>query len=218
MQQNSYEIIILKPTRVFFAFLAAQLPKEQIPNPKLLNIDSTAYIVKRHDSDEETLAEIEKHFTSMFHHEIGRWFGTNVHHEIETNFLDFLCCFKFEMHNHILLMEPTIEQGQQLILLKPRAPLLQWLKSLIEEQEDATDVIEQVTLSHLEENATVLIKNFANFTEIRPFIKNYYSSIFSTCMNRMVIHSKQWPGVNSFHDFNNYFAIEIHTQLIHLSH
>lgn len=218
MPQKSYEIIILRPTPVFFAFLAAQLPEDLVPNPGLLKIDNTAYVVKKHNSDEETLDEIEKHFKTMFRHEICRWLGGEARNEIESSFLDFLCCFKLEMHQHIILQESSIEKGRQLILLKPKMPLLHWLKSLVDEQEDLVDVVEQVSLSHLEENATVMIKNFPNLMSIKPFVKNYYTSIFSTAMSRMTAQSRQWPIVNSFESFSHYFALEIHTQLVLLSH
>ena len=218
MHVNSYEIVVLKPTEVFLSFLKSQLPEAKLPDLRLLQIDNTAYVLPKQDSDEAMLDEIEKHFTTMFRHEIGRWLGDKARNEIETNFLDFLCCFKFELHNHIILMEPSIEQGNQMLLLKPRMPLLNWIKSVVEGQDDMADVIERVNLSHLEENATVMVKNFANLMEIKPFIKQYYASLFTAAMSRMSGQSNQWPLVDSFQSFSKYFAVEIHTQLIYLPH
>ncbi len=216
MRQKSYEIIVLKPTAVFLSFLASQLPGTKLPDLRLLQIDNTAYVLPKQNSDEATLDEIEKHFSKMFRHEICRWLGDNAHSEIETNFLDFLCCFKFELHNHIILMEPTIEEGNQLLLFKPRMALLNWLKSVVEGQDDLVDVLERVELARLEENATVMVKNFSNLTEIKPFIKYFYHQIFATAMTRITNESAQWPEMDSFQDFREYFAVEIHTQLIHL--
>jgi hypothetical protein len=216
MRQKHYEIVLLKPTAVFLAFLASQLPETKLPDLRLLQIDNTAYVIPKRDSDEETLDEIEKHFSTMFRHEICRWLGDKARSAMETNFLDFLCCFKFEMHNHIILMEPSITEGRQLILLKPRIALLNWLKSVTENQEDLVEVVERVELAHLEENATVMVKNFSNLTEIKPFIKHYYQPLFSTAMSRISNQSRQWPVIESFQSFSKYFAIEIHTQLIHL--
>lgn len=183
-----------------------------------MQIDNTAYVLQKQNSDEATLDEIEKHFSTMFHHEICRWLGDKAHNKIETNFLDFICCFKFELHNHIILMEPSIEKSHQLLLIKPRMALLNWIKATLEDQDDLVDVIEKVELSHLEENATALVKKFFNLTEIKPFIKEHYLPLFSTAMSRMSSQSEQWPLVDSFQTFSHYFAIEIHTQLIHLSH
>ena len=96
----------------------------------------------------------------MFRHEINRWLGDSVRHKLDIRFLDFLCCFKLEFHNHIILMENSIEEGAQLLLFKPRIALLDWLKSLVEDQDELADVIERVELANLEENATVMVKNF----------------------------------------------------------
>lgn len=218
MRQSEHEIMVLRPTAVFLAFLAAQLPETKLPDLRLLQIDNTAYLLQKHHSDEATLDEIEKHFSMMFRHEICRWLGDQARSDIESNFLDFLCCFKLEMHNHIILMEPSIETCHQLLIIKPRMALLNWIKTAIEGQEELQDVIEKIELTHLEENATALVKNFSNLTEIKPFIKKYYKQIVTTAMNRMSNQSEQWPLIDSLQTFNQYFAIEIHTQLVHLSH
>ncbi len=218
MRHSQHEIVILKPTAVFLSFLASQLPDTKLPDLRLLQIDNTAYVLQKQNSDDATLDEIEKHFSKMFRHEICRWLGDKARNEIETNFLDFLCCFKFELHNHIVLMEPSIETSHQLLLIKPRAALLDWIKESLEGQEDLSDVIEKVELSHLEENATALVRNFSNLTDIKPFIKENYIPIYSAAMSRMSSIPAQWPSIDSYQTFSQYFAIEIHTQLIHLSH
>ena len=215
---QEYEIVILKPTAVFLSFLASQSPEIKVPDLRLLQIDNTAYVLKKQPTDDATIDEIEKNFSIMFRHEICRWLGDNARHEIETNFLDFLCCFKFELHNHIILMESVIEKGRQLLLLKPRLDLLNWLKILVENQEELVDVIERVKLSNLEENATVMVKNFSNLMDIKPFIKQYYQPIFSKAMGRISSQSRHWPILDSFKAFTQYFAVEIHTQLINLPH
>lgn len=216
MHQGSSEIVVLKPTTVFLAFLASQLPLNDVPDLVSLHTDCTAYVINKYDSIEETVEEIEKNFSTMFRHEICRWLGNNARNDIETSFLDFLCCFKFELHSHIVLMEPTIEAGHQLLTIKPRALLLDWMKSEVEGEYELENVMEQATLSHLTENATVIVKNFPDLKEIKTFIKQYYKPIFETAMSRMSNQSSAWPEVNSFKSFTQYFAIEIHTQLIHL--
>lgn len=216
MHQRQSEIVVLKPTTVFLSFLASQLPEQDLPSLKSLQTDNTAYVIRRHNSDEETLNEIEKHFSTMFRHEISRWLGKNARNEIETSFLDFLCCFKFELHSHIILMEPSMEEGHQLLNIKPRTMLLQWMKSAVEEQDELVDIMERVSLSQLVENSTMMIKNFPSIKEVKPFLKQYYKPIFETAMSRMSNHREEWPVVNSIQSFSQYFAIEIHTQLIHL--
>ena len=217
MEQSQWEIVILKPTFVFLSFLAAQLPDTELPELRVLQSDTTAYAIRKQASEEATLDEIEKHFPMMFKHEIRRWLGDNIRNEIEGSFLDFLCCFKFELHSQIVVMEPSIAKGQQLLCIKPRTVLFKWMKSAsVDEQEDSTSVIERLNLSHLADNATVVVKNFNQLSEVKPFVQHYYRPIFKAEMLRMCGTTDQWPAVDSFQKFNRYFSVELHTQLIHL--
>lgn len=216
MQPSEWEIIILKPTPVFLSFLASQLPGVELPEFRLLRTDNTAYVIAKQKNDEETFNEIERHFTTMFRHEISRWLGKDARNEIEGSFLDFLCCFKFELHSQIVLMEPTLAQGKQLIRVRPRSVLLKWLRSTVEQDNELTSVLDRVNISHLAENATVVVKNFENLSDIKPFLKHYYHPIFEAEMLRMCDRAEDWPAVDSYQAFCQYFAVEIHTQLIHL--
>jgi hypothetical protein len=216
MRQDQSEIVVLKPTTVFLAFLASQLPESHLPSLKLLETDNTAYTIPKLDSDDATLDFIEKHFPTMFRYEISRWLGDKARNTVETSFLDFLCCFKLEMHSHIILMESELEKGHQLIEIKPRKALLEWVKSKLEDEAELSDVLEKVSLSQLAENSTVLVKNFTNLKEIKPFLQHYFQPIFETAMTRLSAQSKEWPAVDSYTTFSKYFAVQIHTQLIHL--
>lgn len=216
MEQNQWEVIILKPTSAFLSFLTAQLPEIDLPDLHLLQTDTTAYVFHKQPDEEATLDEIERHFPQMFSHEISRWLGDHARHELEGSFLDFLCCFKFELHSQIVLMEPSITQGHQLLCIKPRSVLLKWMKSSIEDQEDHASILERVNLSHLVEDATVVVKNFKQLSDVKPFIQHYYRPIFKAEMLRMCDKTEQWPVVDTFQTFNRHFAVELHSQLIHL--
>jgi hypothetical protein len=217
MKHGQSEIVVLKPTTVFLSFLASQLPEADLPSLKTLLADNTAYVISKHDSDDATLNEIQKHFKKMFRHEISRWLGDNARNKIESSFLDFLCCFKFELHSHIILMESSVEEGRQILIIKPRTLLLNWIKAELED-EDLDTVLERVTLSHITENASVMVKNFSKLNDIKPFLKQYYKPVFETVMSRMTSQRSQWPVVNSYLSFCKYFTVEVHTQLIHLQH
>lgn len=219
MQPSQWEILVLKPTPVFLSFLASQLPEDvELPDLKQLQTDTTAYSIRKYEDEEETLDEIEKHFTLMFRHEICRWLGEDARNDIEGSFLDFLCCFKFELHSQIVLMEPTLEDGHQLLCIKPRSILLKWMKSVVEDEreQDLTAILERVNISHLTENATVVVKNFDHLAEIKPFITHYYQPIYQAEMLRMSDCAEQWPEIDSFQKFSRYFFVEVHTQLVHL--
>lgn len=218
MQHNESVVIILKPKPTFLLFLAAQLPDIDLSNVSSLQTNHTAYTFTKRDSDEETLAEIERHFPTMFRHEITRVLGENACNQIEGTFLDFLCCFKFELHSQIIVMESSLEKGHQLLCIKPRTVLLKWMKSSFQDdQTNMISVFDSINLSHLVENATVLVKNFNHRSEVTPFIKHYYRPIFKAEMARMCCESEQWPAMDSLQLFRRYFAVEIHTHLIHLN-
>ena len=115
-------------------------------------------------------------------------------------------------------MEPSITKGHQLLCIKPRSVLLKWVKSSIEGQEhdDVSSIVERVNLSHLVDDATVIVKNFNKPSEIKPFIQQFYRPIFKAEMSRMCEKSDQWPVVDTFQKFNHHFSVEMHSQLIHL--
>ncbi len=218
MQQNETDVIILKPTSAFLSFLAAQQPDIELPDIKALRTNHTAYTIAKCDSDEATLDEVDRHFPAMFRHEICRLLGESACNHFEGSFLDFLMCFKFEQHSQIVLMEPSIDKGHQLLCVKPRSVLLKWMKTtLSEEQAEPPEVFERMNLAHITENATVLVKNFKELSEIKPFIQHYYRPIFKAEMLRMCSDAAQWPEIDTFQTFRRYFAVEIHTQLIHLN-
>lgn len=216
MDSSMYEIVVLKPTAVFVAFLASQMPENQLPSMALLQTDCTAYVIPKRATEDETLAEIEKNFTFMFRNEICRWLGPDARNDIETSFLDFLCCFKFEMHSHLILLESSLKSARQALNIKPKTRLYNWIKSELSDDRDSVEVLEQVSLAQLAENSTLVVKNFNNLEHIKPFLQTYYKSIFETAMSRMSGDAAHWPEVNSFKAFCQYFEIQIHTQLVHL--
>ncbi|MBA2656109.1 MAG: hypothetical protein H0U70_03895 [Tatlockia sp.] len=215
MKPNQWEVIILKPTSAFLSFLGSQLPADvELPELRLLQMDSTAYVMTKQENDEATFSEIERHYATMFRHEISRWLGEEAQNKIKGSFLDFLCCFKFELHSQIVFMEPKLASGQHLLRVKPRSVLLKWLKTAAEVKGE--NPFQEFNLSHLAANATVLVKSFTSLSDIKSFVKNYYKNIFEAEMFRMFTKAEEWPAVDSYQTFSRYFAIDIHTQLYHL--
>lgn len=215
MKQKLSEIVVLKPTTVFLSFLASQLPEHQVPQWSSLQTDCTAYSFLQQQNNNAMIDEVEKHFSKMFRHEICRWLGAEARNPITKNFLDFLCCFKLEWHSHLIVLEPSLEQGHQLIELRPRSALLQWMKTMVEDDEELTDVLTNVNLATLSENATVVVKNFPQLAAIKPFLQDHYAAIFTAAMRRFSSDSSTWPKIDSYSSFCRYFTVIIHRQLIH---
>lgn len=217
MEQSRWEIIVLKPTSVFLSFLATQHPDIDLPDQRSAETDSTAYVIRRQPSEEATLSEIERHYQSMFKHEMNRCLGDGVRTNMAGSFLDFLCCFKFELHSQVLMMESSMQSTEQLLCIKPRSVLLKWLRSSIEDNDsELTSILERVNLSNLIENATVVAKNHRNLSDIKPFIKAHFKTFFHAEMSRMCDKEEQWPKINTVDAFEHYFSVELHTQVIHL--
>ncbi len=218
MNHIKSDVVILKPTSSFLSFLAEQQPDLELPDIKALRTNHTAYTIAKCDTDEETLDEVERHFPAMFRYEICRLLGENACKHFEGSFLDFLMCFKFELHSQIVVMEKSIHHGHQLLCVKPRSVLLKWIKNTFAEQQaEPPEVFERMNLSHITENATVLVKNFNHPSDVKPFIQQYYRPIFKAEMLRMCTDADQWPEIDTFQMFRRYFAVEIHTQLVHLN-
>jgi hypothetical protein len=218
MQLKPREVILLKPTPAFLSFLAGQLPEVSLPDLHLVQTDTTAYTLPLHETEDALLDTLEKNFPLMFQHEIKRWLGDEALLNLNASFLDFLCCFKFELHPHIVVLESSFESGQQLLRVKPRALFLKKMQdnAFEADEEDVATLVRQVSVSHLTENATVIIKNFNALKDVHPFVKQYFRPIFKMEMMRVCDSREQWPSVESFEDFSRYFLIDIHTNLIHL--
>lgn len=219
MKQSQREIVILKPTSVFYSFLSAQLAEERMPDLELLQFNNTAYVINKGADEDAILNEIERHYPLMFSHEIKRWLGESAFNPIENSFLDFLCCFKFELHSQIVLMEETIDQGCNLLRVKPRSMLINWMRESAQEQDDSEELIailDKVNIHQIAENGTVVIKNFEKLGDIKPFLQNNYTVIFEHEMARMNEQASSWPKVTNYKSFCRYFSVDIHSQLIHL--
>ena len=212
MQQCQREIIFLKPTSALLSFLAEQLPNVTLPDLNAIQSDTTAYTIPVHQTDDALLDTIERHFSYMFQYEIERWLGAEATLDI-----------KFEIHSNIVLLEPSMQDGKQLLRVKPRALLLKKMQEMLESNlgdhdDDDQDVlvIDQIKLAHLTENATVVIKNFQQVDEIKPFVQQFYRPIFKLEMMRMCEQREQWPEMLSFDDFSRYFLVDVHSNIIHL--
>ena len=216
MSQKESDVIILKPTSAFLSFLSAHFPDLEVPDKAAVHRDTTAYTLQKQTTDDLMLDEIERHYPQMFKHEVRRVLGDNVPHDIEVSFLDFLCCFKFELHSQVVLMEPEVDLGQHVLCVKPRSLLLTRMKSYASGGGDLAGVLDKINLNQLTDNATVVIKNFAKWPDVQPFVNHYYRALFKAEMFRLSDYAEKWPEVDSCQEFNRYFSVELHTQLVHL--
>lgn len=217
MYSGQYDIIILKPTRAFLSFLRTHIPEALLPALKDLQKNNTAYVIQKQEDDEATLNEIERHFVTMYRHEIQRAIKRTIDTKIEGTFLDFLCCFKIEMHSQVLLLEDNMHEGKQLVRIKPRSVLLKWMRLTADKDPNLASLVSSLNLAQLTDNATVIVKNFGEVeADINAFMHHYYQEIYEAEMVRLSEMSETWPSLQSYHDFNQYFTVTAHPELIHL--
>lgn len=217
MPQHESSILILKPTPSFISFITSQIPELELSEFDLLHTDNTAYSIRKCENEEVLLDSVERFFPLMFKHESSRLIGEKLSQRISGSFLDFLCCFKFELHTEVMLMEPCIDNGHQVLCVKPRSVVLNWITTPKEDEINISGLLKDtIDLSHFTENTTALVKNFDNLSQITPFIKHNFQPIVQAEMIRLSDEAEYCPIVNSFKIFSRYFDMEMHSHLVHL--
>lgn len=220
MQPNNWQILVLKPTPAFINFLNTQFPQAVVPEYGMLQTDNTAYIFQKESTEEELLDEIEFKYVNMFKHEIKRWLGeAQISKEVAASFLDFLCCFKFEIHTHLMLMEESLLDGNQIICVKPRSTMVKLMREKITNINGMDDeIITQQDISQWIENGTVVVKNLPSVYDLKTFLRIQYYNLYETEMLRICNDvTELWPEVDSYQMFCRYFVVEYHSQLVHLT-
>ena len=216
MQENHYELIVLKPTRMFLFFLMAMRPDIKWPTLSVFQRDTTAYTLPKCHSDMAVLTEIENHFSQMFRHEVSRWLGDDLNHAIVDSFTDFLCCFKFDLHDNIMLMEKDIRMGKQWLCIRPRAIEVK-LRSSVVDVDSAGGVFPRIHGFDASRQSMVIIKNFCTKRDIRPFVQRHYQPILNAKMSKPSLQGLSLhPDIKSYASFNRYFTCKAHSRLIHL--
>lgn len=216
MSQFKSCIIVLKPTSFFTSFVTEQLPDFDCPSEEDLESDYTAYSLPACDTDEALLEHLERLFPFMFRYEATRLLGKDLASKITADFLDFLCCFKFEVHSHAMLMETSIDDCHQLVCVKPCVVDLEWLPEANEDQIEIRGILETLNLSSSLQTASVLLRSFDRLADLKPFVHKYCRPLLQQDFMKKAAQLIQWPSSPSVHMFDKYFAIEVHTQLVHL--
>lgn len=208
-------IIILKPTSFFTSFVAEQLQDFDCPIEEDLESDCTAYTIPACDDDEVLLEHLERLYPFMFTHEVTRVWGKELASKIQADFLDFMCCFRFEMHQS-MVMESSIQDCHQLVCVKPKVVDLEWLPATNEDEIEVRDVLQALNAPSTTQTASVLVKKFDKLADLKPLVHKYCRPLLKQDFMKKAAQLIQWPSASAMQTFNRYFAIEVHTQLVHL--
>ncbi|MGV3740594.1 MAG: hypothetical protein ACO1N3_04820 [Gammaproteobacteria bacterium] len=209
-------IIILKPTSFFTSFVSEQLQDFDCPIEEDLESDCTAYTIPPCDNDEVLLEHLERLYPYMFRYEATRLLGKALASKIQADFLDFLCCFRFEMHAQSFVMESSIQDCHQLVCVKPRVVDLEWLPATNDDQIEVRDVLQALNAPPSTQTASVLVKRFDKLADLKPLVQKYCRPLLKQDFMKKAAQLIQWPSASALQTFNRYFAIEVHTQLVHL--
>jgi hypothetical protein len=210
---HNQSCIILKPTSFFASFIAEQLP--DFEELKQLNdaSDSTVYAIPICDSDEALFEHLERLYPYMFRYEVSRLFGEALADRLSADFLDFLCCFKFDVHSEPLGLGTFSKDCCQLVCVKPRTITFEWAPSA--DPIIVKDLIKTQALFASINRTTVLVKHFDKL-DIKPLLQRYCRPLLQANAVKKTAQVIQWSTMQSWRLFDRYFAVEVHTQLVHL--
>ena len=206
---HNQSCIILKPTPFFVSFITEQLPDFE----ELRQLDHTAYTIPICDSDEALFEHLERLYPYMFRYEVTRLFGKALADKLSADFLDFLCCFKFDVHKQPLMVGTSLKDCRQLVCVKPRTIAFEWAPS--EDPIVVNDLMKTHDLFASINTTTVLVKHVDNL-DIKQLLNCYCRPLLQANVMKKPAQVIQWPTSQSWRLFDRYLAVEVHTQLVHL--
>ena len=96
-----------------------------------------------------------------------------------------------------------IELDRMALLVKPKAPFLDWVNQVSEEK---------TTLKALRENCTILlVPLLENDKELQQYIHGSYHSLFTQELASWCEDDSLWPPSRSITLFNQFFEVEVHS-------
>lgn len=215
MPHNQSCIIILKPTSFFLSFVTEQLSDFEQTEEAEMSADNTAYTMPSYDNDDALLEHLERLYPYMFQHEVVRLFGQSIASKINADFLDFMCCFKFEVYAEPLLMATSVEDCHQLVCVKPRVVSFDWMPTSGNDHIKVKGLVQTLDLFRATPAATALVKTLDKL-DLKPLLHRYCKPLLKADLMKKAMQMIQWPTTQSWQMFNRYFAVEVHTQLVHL--
>lgn len=216
MKYKEANILILKPTVKFISFIQLNLPNLDWTSLEDLKFETTAYVVRDIQNDDDLLIELERMYLLIFNTEISKILGKKLAKKINCSFFDFLNCFKFEIHKKAALTNLITNDRQQVASIKPKSvsinvPIIAGKTNLM----DICEALEQVNLASKQQ---IIVKGFNQVEELFDFIKRYYKFIFNFKFN--ICSSDIANKFNIFSDLKllrRYLKVEMHSDSLHVN-
>lgn len=200
------QLLVLKPTAVFYAFLISQLKDKALPHFSELHINQTCWIMPYFDDDEKTIDHIEANFSYLFQHEIRRWLGKEASNPIIYDWDNFVLSFDFLFHTCLYTSHPiNVQNDLCAIIVHPKRTLL---KSL--------PLINQSTqVNGLCENGTVMITTYTSLDDIMHFCHNQYPLFVNLEQQRIALPVSTL--ITSYEQFIHYYRFTVHLSILNRS-
>ncbi|BBO81577.1 hypothetical protein DSCO28_21430 [Desulfosarcina ovata subsp. sediminis] len=98
--------------------------------------------------------------------------------------------------------------NRQVAVIKPKDPYIKWINSL-------PGTTDPVSIDELQDDCTaILLPHFDTEQESMNFLKKNFRSIFENELFGWHTDEKDWPKKLSFRLFQEWFEIELHTEVI----
>ncbi|MGE5682546.1 MAG: hypothetical protein ACM34K_16895 [Bacillota bacterium] len=97
---------------------------------------------------------------------------------------------------------------RHLVIIKPKQPFLDWLKSLAEE--NSSLVIEDIR----HDNTAFMIPSNELIEQDQKYIKSIFPDLFEMELEEWSLDTDLWPGDRTYELFQEWFDTEIHTIVI----
>lgn len=204
---NAYQLVVLKPTAVFYAFLISQLSDRDLPEYDYLQVDATSFLIPFYKSDDKTLDYIETVFEKLFAYEIQRWMGESVTNEISAQWDEFVSCFYLSFHSNVYTTpDIKLEEKRCAVIVHPKPHLLKVLYHQLNIKKPDSD--EQ----YMDENGTVILISYDNLEEVYDFCQDRYSVFCDLEKQRLGV--SDFPKIETYQDFSRYFKFSIHQHVL----
>lgn len=206
VSHNRFQLLALRPSSVFYAYLYRQLGKEIVPKRELLDVDLTLVKLPLVQDHQSLVRMIEQHSAWLFTHELKRWLGPSVKDPIVNSFADFSLCFEFELHSHVAL-HGSMNQSQMGLGVKPNQACLQWLKKHQSYQSVNLD------LARLQENHSIVLLSQNTLSDLPSHCQAHYGDYVELERKRLGLSGEHFKQAFSEQPF---FTFSIHQQLLSL--
>ena len=105
-----------------------------------------------------------------------------------------------------------LEVDRLVAVIKPKSPVLQWLK-------EQPEPIENLNLETIQRDSTaLLIPRFDGPNQAKEYIKQIYLPIFEGELAGWGVAKRHWPKERSYELFQKWFEIEFHSMVFDIAY